>query len=177
MFGGILLAIKSSEFLVFYDWNGNAIRRIDVNAKKLIWNDANDHIALISSEEIFVLKYYQEKVFVDSTDDNEEAFELEWDMTIKNTSICGLWICDLLVVICNQKLQIALNGKLYVLKHLPNKQLTILAYLQQHDRLYLADPNFNIVSYQLSASCLNFIYLVSCRKVTEAIAILEQVPT
>ena len=62
MFGGILLGVKSTDFLVFYDWAGNAIRRIDVNAKKIIWNDANDHVALISNEEIYVLKFYQDKV-------------------------------------------------------------------------------------------------------------------
>lgn len=42
IFGGRLLAIKSKEFITFYDWdNFNVIRRIDVNPapKNVYWSE------------------------------------------------------------------------------------------------------------------------------------------
>lgn len=40
LFGGPLLAAKSNEFLIFYDWETAAvIRRVDIAAKKLFWNE------------------------------------------------------------------------------------------------------------------------------------------
>ena len=40
LFGGILLAARSSEFIIFYHWeSAKIIRKIDVCPRKVIWND------------------------------------------------------------------------------------------------------------------------------------------
>lgn len=47
LYGGPLLAAKSSEYVIFYDWElAKVVRRIDIAAKKIIWNEAGTHIII-----------------------------------------------------------------------------------------------------------------------------------
>jgi len=47
---------RSSEFIIFYDWEtAKVIRRIDVSPKKVIWNDTNTIAALATNEEVYFL--------------------------------------------------------------------------------------------------------------------------
>lgn len=57
IFGGNLLAIKSSGFIIFYDWEtGAVVRRVDVNAKKVFWSES-DLVCIASEEGFYILKY------------------------------------------------------------------------------------------------------------------------
>ena len=52
--------VKSSEFIVFYDWaTAKIVRKIEFNLKKLYWG-SNDLLTIASSEEFYVLKFKKE---------------------------------------------------------------------------------------------------------------------
>jgi coatomer subunit beta' len=57
IFGGRLLAIKSKEFVTFYDWDQfNVIRRIDVNpAPKNVYWPENGQSLVMALEDTFYL--------------------------------------------------------------------------------------------------------------------------
>lgn len=56
LFPGPLLAAKSADFVIFYDWEtAKVIRRIDVSPKKIVWNETNTIVALATNDEIFFL--------------------------------------------------------------------------------------------------------------------------
>ncbi|KCV67219.1 hypothetical protein H696_06361, partial [Fonticula alba] len=58
IFGGACLAVCSSSFVCFFDWEfGLLTRRIDVSAHTIIWNQAGDHVAICSDDSIFLLSY------------------------------------------------------------------------------------------------------------------------
>ena len=61
LYSGPLLCARGSEFVIFYDWEtAKVIRRIDVIALKVIWNDQNSLVALATSEEVYVLRFFME---------------------------------------------------------------------------------------------------------------------
>ena len=37
IYGGVLIGVRSADFIVFYDWEGNIVRRIDVAVKTVHW--------------------------------------------------------------------------------------------------------------------------------------------
>ena len=39
IYGGVLIGVRSADFIVFYDWEGNVVRRIDVAVKTLHWSE------------------------------------------------------------------------------------------------------------------------------------------
>jgi coatomer subunit beta' len=62
MFGGTLLAVKSTGFIIFYDWEtGAVVRRVDVNARKVFWSESN--IVCIAGEDSFYILRFHRPVF------------------------------------------------------------------------------------------------------------------
>lgn len=58
LFGGPLVGAKSNEFVIFYDWEtAKVIRRIDVPAKKVYWNENGKYVAITTSEDIYILRF------------------------------------------------------------------------------------------------------------------------
>jgi coatomer subunit beta' len=58
IYGGALLAVRSSECVCFYDWvECRLIRRIDVVAKNIYWSDNGDLVAISSDNSFYILKY------------------------------------------------------------------------------------------------------------------------
>ena len=87
IFGGKLLAIKSKDFITFYDWEDfNVIRQIDVssNIKNVFWSDDGNFVTITNEESFFLLKYNEKEVLkaitsgaldeVDEEEGVEEAF-------------------------------------------------------------------------------------------------------
>ena len=72
IFGGRLLAIKSKEFITFYDWDDfNVVRRIDVpeNIKQLYWSEDGLQLILVLETTFYLLQFKPEEV--------EKAFAAE----------------------------------------------------------------------------------------------------
>jgi coatomer subunit beta' len=57
IFGGVLLGVRSSSFVVFYDWEtGVPVRRIDVAATNVYWSDT-DMLTITTADSFYVLKF------------------------------------------------------------------------------------------------------------------------
>lgn len=55
-----LRGVKSSEFIVFYDWaSAKIVRKIELVLKRLYWSPS-DLLTLASPEEFYVLQYRKE---------------------------------------------------------------------------------------------------------------------
>ena len=65
IFGGRLLAIKSKEFITFYDWQDfNVVRRIDVGSevKQLFWSEDGRQVVLVLDQAFYLLQFNAEIV-------------------------------------------------------------------------------------------------------------------
>lgn len=60
IFGGRLLAIKSKDFITFYDWTDfQVVRRIDVASeiKHVFWTDDGRHVVLAMDDTFYLLQF------------------------------------------------------------------------------------------------------------------------
>jgi len=60
IFGGKLLAVKSADFISFYDWETQiAVRRIDVTPapKQVYWSDDGKTVVMALEEQFYLLNY------------------------------------------------------------------------------------------------------------------------
>jgi len=65
IYGGRLLAIKSKEFVTFYDWESQVhVRRIDVSPspKNVFWNENGTQIVLALEENYYLLDFNEGEV-------------------------------------------------------------------------------------------------------------------
>lgn len=46
IYGGVLIGVRSADFIVFYDWEGNIVRRIDVAVKTVHWSEVRAGIQI-----------------------------------------------------------------------------------------------------------------------------------
>lgn len=65
IFGGVLLAVKSKEFITFYDWETQVlVRRIDVSPapKNVYWSDNGQQVILALEENYYLLSFDSDQV-------------------------------------------------------------------------------------------------------------------
>ncbi|AQK59845.1 Putative coatomer beta subunit family protein [Zea mays] len=100
IFGGVLLAMCTNDFICFYDWaECRLIRRIDVNVKNLYWADSGDLVTIASDTSFYILKYNRDVVssHLDrggsaGEEGVEDAFELLHEINERVRT--GLWVGD-----------------------------------------------------------------------------------
>ena len=55
--------MQNDDFIVFYDWEScKVIRRIDIESKKLYWNELGTFLCVTSTNEFYILAYNKEVV-------------------------------------------------------------------------------------------------------------------
>lgn len=114
IFGGRLLAIKSKEFITFYDWEYfNVVRRIDVNPapKNIYWSENGEHLVLALEDTFYLLQFNADETEMalrkmgagggEDEDGIEEAFTFleEYNETVTS----GIWISNECFVFVNAK--------------------------------------------------------------------------
>lgn len=65
LFGGRLLAIRSKDFVTFYDWEEyRVVRRIDLSAqlKHIIWSEDGNYLVIAMEESFYLLRYNASEV-------------------------------------------------------------------------------------------------------------------
>jgi len=65
IFGGVLLGVKSKEFITFYDWETQVlVRRIDVSPapKNVYWSENGQNIVLALEENYYFLTFDKDQV-------------------------------------------------------------------------------------------------------------------
>lgn len=189
LFGGGLLGAKADGFVYFFDWeNGNLVRRIDINARDVIWSDNSELVMILNTEEgrgdeasayslFFNKDVYEEALAKDEIDEDngvDDAFDVLHELNESITS--GKWVGD--VFICTtstNRLNYFVGGKIYNLAHL-TKEMYMLGYLVRDNKVYLADREIHIYGYEVSLELLEFQTLTLRGELGEAMnAILPNV--
>ncbi|CAR30990.1 hypothetical protein ZYGR_0P02940 [Zygosaccharomyces rouxii] len=169
LFGGGLLGAKSDGFIYFFDWeNGNLVRRVDINARDVIWSDNGELVMILNTEEgrgdeasayslAFNKDVYEEAVTKGEIDEDngvDDAFDVLHELNESITS--GKWVGD--VFICTtstNRLNYFVGGKTYNLAHL-TKEMYMLGYLVRDNKVYLADREIHTYGYNVSLELLEF---------------------
>eukprot|EP00051_Salpingoeca_urceolata_P007123 m.94408 g.94408 ORF g.94408 m.94408 type:complete len:1042 (-) comp15123_c1_seq1:58-3183(-) len=159
IYGGILLGIRGASSLSFYDWDSTTlIRRIDIEAKQVIWSETGEYVAIASTEECYVLKYDPDAE-PDEEDEEDEGIEAAFELLqeIPDVVRAGRWIGDcFLYTNASNRLNYFVGGEIVTVAHL-DRPMYLLGYLAApHSRVYLADKDLNIVSYRLAESVLQY---------------------
>ncbi|GBG77621.1 hypothetical protein CBR_g24067 [Chara braunii] len=182
IFGGALLAVRSNEFVCFYDWaDCRLVRRIDVSAKNILWSDSEELLTILCDDSFFILKFHRDVVtaHLDSgktIDDDgiEDAFELLHE--VPERVITGVWVGDCFIYNNSQwRLNYCVGGEVTTMFHL-DRPMYLLGYLTSYSRVYLIDKDFNVMSYTLLLSLIQYKTLVLRGDLEGAAAILPTIP-
>ncbi|KAH9566824.1 hypothetical protein CY35_04G149400 [Sphagnum magellanicum] len=182
IYGGALLAVRSSEFICFYDWvECRVIRRIDVVAKNIYWSDSGDLVAISSDNSFYILKYKREVVaaYLESGKPEDEqgvedAFELLHE--ISEHVRTGVWVGDCFIYNNSAwRLNYCVGGEVTTMFHL-DRPMYLLGYLASQSRVYLIDKEFNVMSYTLLLSLIEYKTLVLRGDFQRAQEVLPTIP-
>lgn len=186
--GGSLLCVRSTEHVLFYDWETmRLVRRIEVAARGVVWNDAHQLVAILADDSYFVLRFDRDEytagmaasvgtsaMAVVAEEGVESAFELQHQIEEKVRN--GVWVGDcFLYTNAANRLNYYVGGEVMTLSHL-DRSMYVLGYLAKEGRVYLMDKAGVIVSYALLLAVLNYQTAVVRRNFTDANAILPDIP-
>lgn len=181
IFGGWLLGVKSVSGLAFYDWDSlELVRRIDIQPRAVYWSDNGKLVCLATEDSYFILGFDQDQVHRareanEVADDGiEDAFNVLGEV---NESVrTGLWVGDCFIYTnAVNRINYYVGGELVTIAHL-DRPLYVLGYVPRDDRLYLADKELGVVSYQLLLSVLEYQTAVMRRDFTTADRVLPSIP-
>lgn len=182
VFGGPLLAARSTSSVTFYDWEGRVIRKIDVVPKSIYWSDSGDVVTIATEASFFILRYNKDVVArmidsgIEAGDEGiEDAFELlsETNERVRTAQ----WAGDCFVYTnAANRLNYCVGGEIFTISHL-DRQMYLLGYVPQHNRLYLADKNLNVVCYTLQLSVINYQTAILRQDLEAAEKLLPSIPT
>lgn len=147
IYGGNYLGLSSSEFVVFYDWNGEqSMGRIDVETKDLIWE--NETLIVNTEKSIFVLEVHPELP-------EEDVFVLKSE--IVDSFEKGLFISGLFFYINEAfKLNVIIGNRSFTLSNI-GFQASPLEYLDNHERIFFFDSNCQTTSFRISQNLLKLL--------------------
>jgi len=58
LYGGTLLSARGQGFVLFWDWEtGEIVRRIDVEAKSIIWSGTGTLVAIVADDSYYILRF------------------------------------------------------------------------------------------------------------------------
>jgi coatomer subunit beta' len=182
IFGGACLAVRSSDAIMFYDWEeGEFLRKIDVVARNIYWNDAGDTLVVACEDQYFILKYDAELVAtaistgsINRESGVEGSFDLEYSMSDKVRT--GQWVGDcFLFTNCTGRLNYFVGGQIMTLCHMDHP-MYLLGFVPKEDRVFLIDKAYNVVSHKALLSVLNYQTAVVRKDFDTANAILPSIP-
>ncbi|CAH1133917.1 unnamed protein product [Ceutorhynchus assimilis] len=181
IFGGNLLGVKSVAGLSFYDWESlELVRRIEIQPRAVYWSENGNLVCLATEESYYILSFDVEQVQKArennevAEDGVESAFEVLGEI---NESVrTGLWVGDCFIYTnAVNRINYFVGGELVTIAHL-DRPLYVLGYVPKDDRLYLADKELGVVSYQLLLSVLEYQTAVMRKDFTTADRVLPSIP-
>ncbi|CAJ0931268.1 unnamed protein product, partial [Mesorhabditis belari] len=178
--GGPLLAARSNSSLCFYDWeSGNLVRRIEIGAQHVYWNDSGEMVAITGTDSFYILKYNADIVAsAASTDFNEDGLEDAFEVVGEQSETVGtgFWIGDCFVfTTSHNRLNYYVGGEIVTIAHL-DRPLYLLGYQAQNSRIYAMDKELNVVSYRLLLTILEYQTAVMRRDFETADKVLVHIP-
>jgi coatomer subunit beta' len=182
IYGGACLAVKGADCVVFFDWEeGEFIRKIDVVPTSIYWNEAGDSVVIACVDTYFVLRFDRDAVasaFSNGSVNAEEGVDgsFELDTTISDAVRTGQWVGDCFLYTNSAgKLNYFVGGQVMTLSHLDHR-MYLLGYVPKEDRAFLIDKTYNVVSYKLQMSVLNYQTAVVRGEFDSANVIFQQIP-
>ncbi|KAK9869657.1 hypothetical protein WA026_003405 [Henosepilachna vigintioctopunctata] len=181
IFGGWLLGVKSVSGLTFYDWDTlDLIRRIEIQPRAIYWSDNGKLVCLATEDSYYILSYDSEQVQKASEANQiaEEGVEAAFDVLgeINESVRTGLWVGDCFIYTnAVNRINYFVGGELVTIAHL-DRPLYVLGYVPRDDRIYLADKELGVVSYQLLLSVLEYQTAVMRRDFETADRVLPSIP-
>ncbi|MCO5594209.1 hypothetical protein L7F22_048234 [Adiantum nelumboides] len=182
IYGGALLAVRSNDFVCFYDWaDCRVIRRIDVTVKDIYWADSGDLVTISSDNSFYILKYNRDAVAAHTESGKpideqgvEDAFELLHEISERVRT--GIWVGDCFIYNNSAwRLNYCVGGEVTTMYHL-DRPMYLLGYLASQSRVYLIDKEFNIMSYTLLLSLIEYKTLVMRGDMERAEEVLPTIP-
>jgi coatomer subunit beta' len=182
IYGGHLLGVRSVSGLSFYDWENNElIRRIEIVPKMIFWSENGDLCCIATEESFFVLRYNQALV-----NESKENKDLITEDGIEDSFIVlneinegvktGIWVGDCFIYTNTlNRLNYYVGGEICTISHL-DRQMYLLGYLPNENRLYLGDKELNIVSFSLLLSVLEYQTAVMRKDFDTADKVLPTIP-
>ena len=184
VYGGYLFAIKHEDSITFYDYeNTIMIRTIEVVPVNIIWNDNKSLIALICEDETYILKvnidliekYIESVIEGDVNDDGcENSFEVYY--SINDKIINGFFVDDVFIYQASKnKINYALNDKVFPITTLGNKYY-LIGYLNTLDRLFLMNKQFQLISFKLPYTFIQYQIAIVNNNITKANTLYNSIP-
>ena len=181
IFGGPYLCIRSGETLLFHDWEtGLLVFNIGSNAKVCLWNDSSSMLAVCSDSQFFVLQVNRDNVqaYLEGSARSDEgclnALDVLYEISDK-VRACK-WIGDVLVFTSStDRLSYCLGGNVQPIAHL-DRRMFLLGYMPNLNRVFLVDKMFNVVSYELLSSVLDFQNAVVREEIELAESLVKTIP-
>ncbi|KDN46808.1 putative SEC27-coatomer complex beta subunit [Tilletiaria anomala UBC 951] len=180
--GGALLGVLGAGFVCFYSWDtGALVRRIDVDAKDILWSGSGELVAIVTDDSFYVLRFdhgaYQDYLESGAPVDDEgveDAFEVIVDVadqirTAKWTDEC------LIYTTASNKLQYLVGEQTHTINH-TDQELYLLGYIPRHGRVYAVDKDVNLYSYALSLAVVQYQTAILRQDLDAAKEILAIVP-
>ncbi|CAH0558281.1 unnamed protein product [Brassicogethes aeneus] len=181
IFGGYLLGVKSVSGLSFYDWETlDLVRRIEIQPRAVYWSDSGRLVCLATEDSYYILSYDQDQVQLAKDNDQvaEDGVESAFDVLgeVAESVRTGLWVGDCFIYTNSvNRINYFVGGELVTIAHL-DRPLYVLGYVPKDDRLYLADKELGVVSYQLLLSVLEYQTAVMRRDFGTADRVLPSIP-
>ena len=182
IYGGTLLAVRSKDFVSFYDWElCRCIRKIDIAAKNIYWSDNGELVSITTDSSFYVLKFNKEIVngyFATGAEPDSEGIEDSFELLheISEKVRTAIWVGDCFIYTnANNRVNYCVGGQTVTISHL-DKHMYLLGYIPNNNRLYLIDKAFNVVSYSLHISIINYQTAVLRDDFETANKILPKIP-
>lgn len=182
IYGGQLLGVKSVSGLAFYDWETtDLIRRIEITAKIIYWSENGELVCIACEESFYILRYDAEAL--SRARDNQDLMTedgIEDAFTVLNevseSVRTGLWIGDCFIYTNSlNRLNYYVGGEICTISHL-DRQMYLLGYIPNDNRVYLSDKELNIVSFSLLLSVLEYQTAVMRKDFETADQVLPTIP-
>ncbi|KAI8925123.1 coatomer WD associated region-domain-containing protein [Entophlyctis helioformis] len=181
IFGGALLGIRSSTFLIFYDWEtGMPVRRVDVVTRSIFWSES-DLVAIASDDSFYVLRFNRAawQAYVESgATPTEEGFEAAFEFVteIAESVKTGYWVGDCFIYTnAANRLNYLVGGQVSTVSHF-DTTMYLLGYLAKDNRIYICDKNLAVTSYALPLSLIEYQTAILRGDMETAMRILPTVP-
>jgi coatomer subunit beta' len=177
IFGGVLLGVKSTNFLSFFDWeNGDLIRRIDVMASNIFWSPGA-FVAICCQDNFFILKFDPgclDRLETATEEGVEDSFDMVHD--ISDSVSLGSWIGDCFIYTTTKnRLAYVVGGLVHTVAHF-DRPMYLLGYIPKDDRIFVCDKDIFITSYSLPLHVLEYQTAVLRKDNELAKKILPQIP-
>lgn len=135
-------------------------------------------VAILCESSFFVLRYNAEAVATQLSSAGEDgvadAFEVVAEISESVRSGCWVGDCYIYTTVTN-RLEYVVGGQVNNVAHL-DKALYVLGYIAEHNRVYLVDKDFNVVSYALSLLVLEYQTAILRDEPQVAETILKRIP-